>query len=101
MKVLPDDIVLILNGHKVYSSVSLAALGIWSDGEFGIFLDNSMRFPITDPQMPASAQLMNFSGAIAWVPLLARASLSPKAKRAKKEAQTWIVLETRRKIPSD
>jgi len=34
MKVLPDDIVLVLKGHKVYSSVSLAALGIWSDGEF-------------------------------------------------------------------
>ena len=47
MKALPDDVVLILKGHKVYSSVSLAALGVWSDGEFGIFLDNSMRFPIT------------------------------------------------------
>ena len=40
MKVLPDDVVLVLKGHKVYSSVSLVALGIWSDGEFGIFLDN-------------------------------------------------------------
>jgi len=42
MKVLPDDVVLVFKGHKVYSSVSPAALGIWSDGEFGIFLDNSM-----------------------------------------------------------
>ena len=42
MKVLPDDVVLVLKGHKVYSSVSLAALGIWSDGELGIFLANPM-----------------------------------------------------------
>jgi len=34
MKLLPDDIVLVLKGHKVYSSVSPAALGIWSEGEF-------------------------------------------------------------------
>lgn len=32
--VTPDDIVLTLGGHRVYSSVSPAALGIWSDGEF-------------------------------------------------------------------
>ena len=35
MKALPDDIVLALKGHKVYASVSPAALGIWSDDEFG------------------------------------------------------------------
>jgi len=34
MKLLPDDIVLVLEGHKVYPSVSPAALGIWSGGEF-------------------------------------------------------------------
>jgi len=34
VKVLPDDIVLTLKGHEVYASVSPAALGIWSDGEF-------------------------------------------------------------------
>lgn len=38
MRVLPDDIVLALRGHRVYSSVSPAALGIWSDGEFGTLL---------------------------------------------------------------
>lgn len=35
MGVLPDDIVLTLKGHRVYSSVSPAALGIWLDEEFG------------------------------------------------------------------
>ena len=53
MKVLPDDIVLTLNGHKVYASVSPVALGIWSDGEFGISLDDRVRLPITYFQMPA------------------------------------------------
>lgn len=35
MKVLTGDVVLTLKGHRIYSSVSPAALGIWSDGEFG------------------------------------------------------------------
>lgn len=39
MKVPPDDIVLTLKGHKVYPSVSPAALGVWSDGEFGTSLE--------------------------------------------------------------
>ena len=100
MKVLPDEIVLALKGHKVYSSVSLAALGIWSDGEFGIFLDNPMRLPITHTQTPALERLMSFSGTAAWVPLLVRALPLPNVKRAKRQAQTRIVLEVQRKIPS-
>jgi hypothetical protein len=35
MKVQTEDIVLTLKGHRIYSSVSPAALGIWSDGELG------------------------------------------------------------------
>lgn len=53
MRVLPDDIVLTLKGHKVYASVSPAALGIWSDCEFGTSLDNCMGLSITYLQMPA------------------------------------------------
>jgi hypothetical protein len=68
MKVLPDDIVLALKGHKVYSSVSPAALGIWSDGEFGISLDNCIRSPITHSQMLALEQLMNFSRTVVGCP---------------------------------
>jgi hypothetical protein len=44
MKALPDDIVLTLKGHRVYSSVSPAALGIWSDGEFGTSLSLTMGY---------------------------------------------------------
>ena len=55
MKVLPDDIVLTLKGHKVYASVSSAALGIWSDGEFGTFLGNCAGLSITYSQMLALA----------------------------------------------
>jgi hypothetical protein len=100
MKVLPDDIVITLKGHKVYSSVSPAALGIWSDGEFGTPLDNYMRFAITYSQMPALEQLMRFSGTVVWVPLLVRAPPPPKVKRVEKEAQTRMISETQRKIPS-
>jgi len=53
MGVLPDDIVLALKGNRVYSSVSPAALGIWSDGEFDACLggtyehlkDSRLRVP--------------------------------------------------------
>lgn len=100
MKVLPDDIVLALKGHKVYSSVSPAALGIWLDGEFGIYLDNPNRFLITYSQMHALEKPMKFLGIVAWVPLLARASLPPKMKRVEKEVQTRMVLETWREIHS-
>ena len=61
MRVLPDDIVLTLKGHKVYASVSPEALGIWSDGEFGTFLDNCVGLSIIYSQMHALAQLTNFS----------------------------------------
>lgn len=36
MRVPTEDVVLTLKGHRIYSSVSPAALGIWSDEEFGI-----------------------------------------------------------------
>ena len=100
MKVLPDDIVLALKGHKVYASVSPAALGIWSDGEFGTSLDNCIRLPITHSQMPASEQLTNFSKTIVWVPLLSCTLLRLKVKGAEKEVLTQTVLEMKQKIPS-
>ena len=100
MKVLPDDIVLALKGHKVYASVSPAALGIWSDGEFGTSSGNCIRSTITHSQMPASERLTNFSRTAAWVPLLACAPPLLKVKRVKKEVRIWIVLEMQQKIPS-
>jgi len=99
MKVLPDDVVLVLKGHKVYSSVSLAALGIWSDGEFGNFLDDAVLLEITHLQTPALERLINFLGTVAWAPLLARALPPSNVKRAKRQAQTQIVSEAQRKIP--
>ena len=101
MKVLPDDIVLVLKGHKVYSSVSLATLGIWSDGEFGIFFEKFTRSPIIYSQMPASEQHMNVLRTVAWASLLARTLPPLKAKKAAKEAQTRIVSGKQRKIPSN
>lgn len=38
MRVPTEDIVLTLKDHRIYSSVSPAALEIWSDGEFGTLL---------------------------------------------------------------
>ena len=35
MEVPIEKIVFTLKGHRIYSSVSPAALGIWSDGDFG------------------------------------------------------------------
>lgn len=84
---------LALKGHKVYASVSPAALGIWSDGEFGISLDSRIRFPMTYSQMPALYRLTNFSRTAAWVLLLARVLLQLEVKRAEKEARTQIVLD--------
>lgn len=47
MKVLTEDIVLTLKGHRIYSSVSPAALGLWSEGEFGTPTDNPCDSLIT------------------------------------------------------
>jgi len=56
MKVPPDDIVLTLKGHKVYASVSPAALGIWSDGEFDACLGATYEL-LKDSRLGAPSDL--------------------------------------------